>query len=239
MAMVSLAASAPTSQPSSSSDGSPSSHSSSSSNSWRSRSSERSERSSERSSQRSSTPTTQQSSSSSSRQTYVDRYVNIEDHNIFVKDRSRIPRYREGSASTQPTSRPGSRRPPEENFVLAGIAREEGEYRAYVEDEHANVLRLAPGATVARGRVGNVDLDGFEYILDGNSTWVGIGCDLTGKLSFVLASRAASAESSFSGGGATTGPTTMPADLANLNPNDPNLTIEQRMRLRRLQETRR
>ena len=63
--------------------------------------------------------------------------------------------------------------------------------------------------------------------------WVEIGCDFTGKPSSMLA------ESYTSAGSATTAPTTGPAiasEVANLNPNDPNLTAEQKMKLRRAME---
>jgi hypothetical protein len=62
--------------------------------------------------------------------------------------------------------------------------------------------------------------------------WVEIGCDLTGKPSSMLSSYSYSPDG---GAGPTTGPVIGP-DIAGLNPKDPNLSSEQRMKLRRAME---
>jgi hypothetical protein len=100
---------------------------------------------------------------------------------------------------------------------------EEYGYRAYVEDLNTgSTLRLSPGDTLGQGKVTAVALDAIAYEHDGKKTWIEIGSDLTGKMSAVSA-YASSAS-------ATTSPTTLPA---NVNLNDPSLTTEQRMRLRK------
>ena len=150
---------------------------------------------------------------------YNERYAILEQRNVFVRDRSR-PTSRplsSGSSSTQPT-----RRSVEESLVVRGIAMEEYGYRAYVEDLNTgNTLRLSPGDALGRGQVAAVALDAIAYEHDGKKTWIDIGSDLTGKASLASASPYAST--------ATTSPTTLPA---NINLNDPSLTVEQRMRLR-------
>ena len=219
-------------------------------------------------------PTSQSSSSTSaspSRRTgYSERYGLLEERNIFVRERATSRRSsRGGSDSATTRSAP---RPPEERFVLTGVVLEEDGYRAYIENDRREVLRLAPGDKVARGHVAAIMIDAIAYDptpATGNMTiaatapapipaagattapstaaassetsatpaqrvWVEIGCDLTGKPSSMLA------ELSYtSSGSATTQPTTGPAiapEVANLNPNDPNLTAEQRMKLRRAME---
>ena len=150
---------------------------------------------------------------------YNERYAILEQRNVFVKDRSRpTSRPVSSSSSTQPT-----RRSPEESLVVRGIAMEEFGYRAYVEDLNTgNTLRLSPGDALGRGQVAAVALDAISYEFDGKKTWIDIGSDLTGRTS--LASSSSPYASS-----ATTSPTTLPA---NINLNDPSLTVEQRMRLR-------
>ena len=163
------------------------------------------------------------------RQTYTDLYASLEEHNIFLRDRRSYRPNRNGS-STRP-----SQRSAEELLVVTGIVLEDNDYHAYVEDLESHVVtRLSSGQKIAHGVVGNCDIDEVEYIHDGKSLWLDIGSDLTGKRSLVLSV----ASPSYNTPGATTGPTTIPADLAGLNINDPNLTTEQRMRLRRLQERR-
>ena len=152
---------------------------------------------------------------------YNERYAILEQRNVFVRDRSR-PTSRplsSGSSSTQPT-----RRTVEESLVVRGIAMEEYGYRAYVEDLNTgNTLRLSPGDTLGQGHVSAVALDAIAYEHEGKKTWIDIGSDLTGKTSIAAAS------SPYASSAATTSPTTLPA---NVNLNDPSLTVEQRMRLR-------
>jgi hypothetical protein len=170
---------------------------------------------------------------------YSDRYGLLEERNIFVRERtSRRSNSRNNASSTQPAPRP-----PEEKFVLTGIVFEDEGYRAYVEDTgHFETLRLSPGDKLVRGRVAAITFDAIAYeaaAANGSAattvpattqrTWVEIGADLTGKSSSLLASSSS----------ATTAPTTGPviaSEVTGLNPNDPNLTPEQRMKLRRAME---
>jgi len=150
---------------------------------------------------------------------YNERYAIVEQHNVFVRDRSRPTSRPVSGSSTQP-----ARRSLEESLVVRGIAMEEYGYRAYVEDLNTgSTLRLSPGDTLGHGRVTAVALDAIAYEHDGRKTWIDIGSDLTGKTSIAAAS------SPYASSAATTSPTTLPA---NVNLNDPSLTVEQRMRLR-------
>jgi hypothetical protein len=148
---------------------------------------------------------------------YSDRYAILERNNIFVKDRSR-PATRSYSSSSTATTR----RSPEESLVVRGIAMEEFGYRAYVEDlNNSSTTRVSPGDPLGRGRVVAVALDAIQYEHDGRQSWIDIGSDLTGKQS--------AAVSPYSSASASTSPTSLPA---NVDLNDPSLTVEQRMRLR-------
>ena len=154
-------------------------------------------------------------------QGYIDRYAVLETRNVFMRDRSR-PASRPSNSSSGPTTR----RSAEEMLVLRGIALEDGGIRAYVEDTSAgSTLRVSPGEKLAHGIVSTVAIDAIEYEHDGKYLWVEIGRDLTGKVA-----AAPAIVSSSSSASASSSPTTLPA---NVDLNDPNLSAEQRMRLRR------
>jgi len=125
-------------------------------------------------------------------------------------------------------------------MVLRGIVVEQGEVRAYFEDiVNTRMVRVAIGETVARGKITSIGLDAVEYehaatttpggpATNGQRTLVAVGHDLTGKAVEPESNSSAAAS-------ATTGPV-MPSGVEGLNPNDPNLTPEQRMKLRRAME---
>ena len=155
---------------------------------------------------------------------YSDRYTVLSERNIFLKDR------------TQPSTRPSaSTRPspsdPERTNVLRGIVVEEDGYRAYVENNSiGTVSRLAVGDAIARGKITAIDIDAVAYETPAGTVWIVIGSDLTGQQG-----AASSGEASIISSTSST-PTTTPAGLEGLNPDDPNLTTEQKLKLRRLRE---
>ncbi|MGB7158163.1 MAG: hypothetical protein WBD40_08865, partial [Tepidisphaeraceae bacterium] len=158
---------------------------------------------------------------SSSGTSYGDRYAVLEQRNVFVRDRSRPTSRNSSPGTTQP-----SRRSAEESLIVRGIAMEDGGFRAYVEDlNNSTTLRVAPGDSLARGHVVLIALDAIAYEHDGKQSWIEIGSDLTGRMMETPSYGS-------SGAASTTGPTSLPA---NLDPNDPSLTVEQRMRIRRMQ----
>ena len=183
----------------------------------------------------------QQSARAARPPSYSDRYAILSQRNIFLKDRSRGGS-RNGSTTgpTSSSSSQSSHRSPEETLALRGIVVEQGEVRAYFEDTvNSRMLRVAVGETIARGRIASIGLDAVEYehaatgsggtsSTPAQRTVVAVGHDLTGKVSdFDNGSSAAAM--------ATTSPV-MPSGVEGLNPNDPNLTPEQRMKLRRAME---
>ena len=173
---------------------------------------------------------------------YAERYSILTQRNIFLKDRSRggsrngsTTAPTTSSASTQP-----ARRSPEETLLLRGIVVEQGEVRAYFEDVvNSRIVRVGQGDTIARGRIASIDLDLVEYEPTGagagaKRTFVVVGHDLTGKVS-ALDTGTSGEGGDAAAAMATTGPV-MPSGVAGLNPNDPNLTPEQKMKLRRAME---
>lgn len=175
------------------------------------------------------------------KQSYRERYGVLADENIFLKERPRpasdVQRDRERENNSRNTYKPP---PPEASFVLTGVVLEEGFYRAYVEDvPHGKVLRLNVGDPVARGQLTEIAIDAVTYESPDGQSWVEVGRDFRGQaFTSVMATLASTAPP-------TTGPTTGPATAAsgapdaaaaaNIDPNNPNLSIEEKMRLRRLQ----
>lgn len=166
--------------------------------------------------------------SSTTRQSDRDRYAVLTEQNIFVKDRRTLRR----------NDRPSGERPamtelqrlketPEAKYVLTGVVFEDGEYRAFVEDTNASkVLRMSVGEPIARGKITEIDIDTIAYESSGKTTIINVGTTLTGI--------------PYSAFTATPGATPAPAGAAPStplpDPNNPNLTIEERMKLRRAAE---
>lgn len=183
---------------------------------------------------------------------YRERYTVLSDRNIFVRERYKIVKeadqerrdQRRGSSNDAP------RPPMEAGFVLTGVVLEEGLYRAYVEDSSASrILRLANGDPVANGHVVAIAIDAIAYEANGQTKSIAIGCDLTGTPISLSTTRiggdGSRYGSSYGSGGSGSGSTTGPANGATAvapptpplpDPNNPNLSLEERMRLRRAQE---
>ncbi|HEY7087386.1 MAG TPA: hypothetical protein VH518_04805 [Tepidisphaeraceae bacterium] len=158
---------------------------------------------------------------------YSDQYGVLTDRNIFMRDRSSRRDRGDVRRSFGPTT-------PEQSYVLTGIVFEDGDYHAYFEDlNRGGVQKLVTGGSIARGQISDIEIDGVEYAgTNGQTAWVEIGSNLTGtRIGSVSAERVNAALGS-GGGGATAAPGALP----NIDPNNPNLTVEERMRLRRMQE---
>jgi len=179
---------------------------------------------------------------------YSDRYGVLSERNIFLRERGKPatrPSYgsRNGDGSSSQYIRP----PLEASFVLTGIVLEDGQYRAYVEDTSTGrVSRLAVGDSIARGHVLEIEIDAIAYDLNGQGTWVTPGSDLRGQpfSGFPTAlSRYMEASTNPSRGGGVGFATTNPSGGTGstgvapppLDPNTAGLSVDERMRLRRLQ----
>ena len=167
------------------------------------------------------------------RQNYNDRYGVLSDRNIFLRERGRrAPSTRQYANSSTSSSRPAA----ESTYVLTGIVLEEGQYRAYVEEvSSGRVQRLAVGDAVAKGHVLDIDIDAMAYSANGKGTWIPIGCDLQGKPFNAFPSALSRYMSTTTTTSPTSGPSTQGTTPLPIDPNSPNLSVEERMRLRRMQ----
>ena len=166
---------------------------------------------------------------------YASRYDVLTTHNIFMKERG-LPATRP-APSTQP-----SPRDPERSVWLAGVVLEEDGYRAYVENQNVGTIaRLAVGDAIARGTIAAIEIDAVAYQSNGRVTWIEVGRDFANHpIEVVGESMSASVEAtpttSPAGASGSSSASSGAAPAAAINPNDPNLSTEQKMRLRRQQE---
>jgi hypothetical protein len=184
-------------------------------------------RSSDRSSERTSDRTRGSTNAApSTRQSDRDRYAVLTEQNIFLKDRRTRPRNVGSSGERPMTEMDRIKATPEAKFVLTGVVFEDGDYRAFIEDTSASkVLRLSVGEPIARGKITEIDIDTIAYESAGKTTIINVGTTLTGiPYSAFTASP-----------GATPAPGAAPSTPLP-DPNNPNLTIEERMKLRRAAE---
>lgn len=170
----------------------------------------------------------QQSSSSPQQRPpdYRERYGVLVERNIFLRNRSRPPARTPTTNSSESGTRPSRR--PEQSYLLTGIVMEEGRRIAFIENTStSSTERLAVGASIAGGKIIDVDFHHLEFeSASGQRSKVEIGKTLAGG------------ERSSSGG--TEVADTQPSDSsAPIDPNKPNMTPEERLRLRRQQEIRR
>jgi hypothetical protein len=157
---------------------------------------------------------------------YTDRYAVLAERNIFLRERRR-PQPDRGPRDTTREARK-----PEQTFALTGIVEEEGEFRAYFENlANPSFTRVSLGEPIARGKITAIAIDAVEYEQDGQRKWIDIGHDLTGTLTATAPSSSIFGSSAAAAG--TTSPTTQ---SLNFDPNDPNLTTEQKMKLRAMQQ---
>ncbi|MCX5643156.1 MAG: hypothetical protein NTZ17_00480 [Phycisphaerae bacterium] len=142
------------------------------------------------------------------------KYDIILTRNMF--SRQRIP-----PPSGEPIVEPPKPMPnPESYLLLKGVAQENNQFIAFVEDKQSgSVLRLRQGDHVARGTIKSVNLDGLEYQLGDQTTSVSMGFDLEGRHGAVTAGDLASYSPTAAAAvqGASTGqPAAPPADEAEI-----------------------
>ncbi|WP_428937152.1 hypothetical protein [Fontivita pretiosa] len=158
---------------------------------------------------------------------YRERYGVLWERNIFLRERGRRER-------VDRDFRPAAPRLPEQSLVVTGIVFEDGEYRAYIEDvSRGTTLKLSVGDAVARGKVVGIEIDAVAYENYAGVTWIPIGSNLAGaSVTSVSDARIAAAAAGYA---ATTQPSAGGAGAA-INASGANLSIEERLRLRRMQE---
>ncbi|GIW76874.1 MAG: hypothetical protein KatS3mg104_1937 [Phycisphaerae bacterium] len=169
-----------------------------------------------------------QNQRSSSGSDIPEEYQVIVSRNIFLRERQR-PR----EPSTQPVViRPVETPPdvPERRFVLRGVVLEDEGIRAYFENGSGQIVKVSPGNPIATGYISQIMIDTVTYVLpDGEVRRIEIGQNLEGTRVSVSTNRTGSSgtSSSSTSGGASTGAT---------GANEiGNLSLEERMRLRRQQ----
>jgi hypothetical protein len=171
---------------------------------------------------------------------YSELYGVISDYNIFMKNRGPTPTFDRGPRNTGPAT-------PEQAFILTGVVFEEDEPRAYFESvTQGTIVKLRVGEQIARGIVGEIHIDAIYYARGDEKTWVDVGSYLNGQPAGSVSQARVNAalggggrfERGGGGGNFSTGAApAVPAPSAILNdPNFANLSMEERLRLRRLQE---
>ena len=116
-----------------------------------------------------------------------DKYGIILTRNMF--SRQRIPARSAEAVVEPPKVMPN----PESYFLLKGVAQENSQFIAFVEDKQSgSVLRLRQGDRVARGTIKSLNLDSLEYQLGDKTIAVNMGFDLEGGRGAVTAGDLAS-----------------------------------------------
>jgi hypothetical protein len=149
----------------------------------------------------------------------VEPYPHFAQINPFERDRRPPPPPPPPQPETPPTSRPAPAPPPPEatRWVLRGIAFGNGEPRAFVEHLTSGESRsLSAGEPFAGGDVVGLAIDAVRFTLDGETRWVLVGTD-------------------FSGGAVATAVAGPSAREAAREP-EREMSIVERLRLRRQQE---
>jgi hypothetical protein len=180
---------------------------------------------------------------------FAEDYGIILDQNIFLRDRHPRPVV---------DNRPVVQIPQEQTLVLTGISQEpDGTYYAFVEDVAQNrTLKLKAGDEVARGKISEITIDQICYEHEDKKTWVAAGSNLSGTQVLSMTNeRAANNLSRFDNGnnqgfgggrgfenggnqrGGRNNTPSMPVVTPPPLVGDAGMSIEERMRMRRQQES--
>lgn len=156
-----------------------------------------------------------------------DRYSLIVSRNIFSRDRRGPSRERPAF-----TSRTDYSPRPERPVVLTGIAFQEGQYLAFFEDPRAaQPVWATVGQAVFGGWVKSISLDSVVFQSGSSTRTIAIGQSLEGEAVMLGATAVFAEPTTTTSSAPATGPgaASGPGDTG-------NLSMEERMRLRRLQE---
>jgi len=100
----------------------------------------------------------------------------IVERNMFSRQRGRRVEQVQGEQMRTPAVMN-----PESYYVLKGIAQEDGEFVAFLEDtQRGQILRVRKGDKIARGVVTALTLDTIEYQFGERTATVAMGYDLEG-----------------------------------------------------------
>lgn len=164
-----------------------------------------------------------------SQPSFRDQYGVIAERNIFLKDRRPAAVARAATVEQPP---PPPAPPVETKYVLIGLVEDSDTYRAHIEDrQNDRLLTLAEGDAVAEGTIVEIDLESVVYEKGGTRVRVAIGHDFRGETATFAPAPAAPAASP----AATPTPSAAGAPAAAGSTD--GLSLEERMRRRRAQET--
>ena len=156
-------------------------------------------------------------------------YGVLSERNMFLKER-KAPR---PSGSDRPQARPprdeNSPQARERQMVLRGVAIEDNELHAYIENTRNNqIVRVAPGDKLVNGNVVDIAIDAIAYSTEGKTAWIEIGQNLAGVHTAAAPGTDGDAPSSQPSGGPSIGPAApLPTEGGSL---------EERMKARRAKE---
>jgi hypothetical protein len=163
---------------------------------------------------------------------YSTKYVLLEQKNIFNKNR--LPPPPPGGRPTGPVVQ----RKPEDLLVLRGIALQEGRRVAFVENTSTNTTsRLTPGSSILSGKIIEVGGDYITYEVDGGrQARIDIAHNFAGTVATGGFGPSSGGASGGGGSFTVTGSASASSSAAPPDPSNPNLSVEERMKLKRLQE---
>ena len=154
---------------------------------------------------------------------FAEQYAVLLENNIFLRDR-RAPR----EPSTRPAQPEAPPPPAEKSWMLVGVVFEEGTFHAYFEDLRSNsVTRTTLGEQIANGSVSELFIDAVAYSTEQGVKWIEIGQDLTGVYPEGLTTKRPAGATAAGASGSRDGG----------QPNQNTMSIEERLRQRRLQES--
>lgn len=152
---------------------------------------------------------------------YNDTYGVLSERNMFNRERHKPRPYTPRSNTRPDTTSPQAI---ERSIVLRGVAIEDDELHAYLENTRTNTLiRVAPGDALASGHVPEIAIDAIAYQVEGRISWVEIGQNLSGART--------AAEPQTAGPAADSSAATAPSA-----PSPSGSSLEERMKLRRMQQ---
>jgi len=166
---------------------------------------------------------------------YSTKYTLLERKNIFLKGRRPVvgpgsPGYNNPGDNLPP-------RRPEELQVLRGISLQEGRRVAFVENTGNNTTsRLTPGSAILSGKITEVGGDYITYDEAGRQTRIEIGHNFAGAVATGYVPAGGGGGDSGGGSFNVSGSASASSGAAPPDPNNPNLSVEERMKLKRLQE---
>ena len=153
---------------------------------------------------------------------FSEQYAIVIENNIFLRDR------RQRQAPTTATTQQEAPSDPLKDWVLVGVVFEEGEFRAYFENlKQGGITRAVVGDAIASGSLGEVFLDAVGFTTADGLKWIEIGQDLTGQNALIPQVQRPVVAATPPAQGASPGTA----------PNGSTMSIEERLRQRRLQET--